>query len=736
MGLLQQINWATALLASLAAAANGLRIQLSVENNNLLSDKVDGRVVLMFAPHGTDPLDDIDVTSTPNHMFGKNVFDFGPSDTITFAGGSGDVNATATGGVYGFPLVSLDELPAGAYRVQAFLTPYDRAERSDGSVVHLKFPCGDGAPQVNGVGSLVTSAVDVEVVDKGNSNSNNNNPQAITLAFDNVTAVEAFTGREIGGCEQGNYADTELLKYVKIRSAKLSEFWGRDMYVGATVLLPAGYQSADEKMTRYPVLYSQGHWPGEKGAFNYPTAAFSKAWDAGIIPGDNKTAARTAPKLILVQFRHEAPFYDDSYGVNTANLGPYGDALNDELIPHLDSLFRTIAAPYARIQEGGSTGGWISAASMIFRPDLFGACFSSYPDSLTFAKHQDISLYSNANAYRNANGSRIGSIREFDPPTNDTETVLATVEQENHWELVFGTSSRSSLQWDGWNAVFGAQGLNGYPLEPWDKVTGDIYPEAVAYWKALGMDMAEYIADNWGSSASNNASSPKNGTGKNLGEALRGRIHVYVGTHDDYYLNEGVAAFGKRVNHPQLGGEGWANITITPGATHGGNYQRRKIWNYLEFVAAWVQDHGPDGTTPLSADATSPANRGNRFEDIVRIGGRAAALALQADPALEVAGGGSTKFGGGPKVTGTVGRWDPGVKLEAQWIVDGEASGEPFAVKQGDVVRYPPGGNSSAQQAKKMGEVSKVSLRVKGTKRNYEDETRESGVVTVAAKRR
>ncbi|KAK8041546.1 hypothetical protein PG994_014553 [Apiospora phragmitis] len=651
MGFLWRLNWASVLLASLATATNGLRVQISVQNQNadaLLNGKIDGRVVLMFAPNGTDPLNDIDVTSTPNHMFGKNVFGFAAGDTIMFSGGSGDVNATGTNGVYGFPLVSMDALPAGQYRVQAFLNPYDRAERGDGSVVHLKFPCGDGAPQVNGTGSLVTPAVDVEVVG-GSGAGKNSSTQTISLAFDSVTPVEAFTGREVGECEQGNYADTELLKYVKIRSAKLSEFWGRDMYVGATVLLPAGYDAADNK-TRYPVLYSQGHWPGGRGAFNYPTATFSKAWDAGIIPGDNKTATRPAPKLILVRFRHEAPFYDDSYGVNTANLGPYGDALNDELIPHLDATFHTVTAPYARIQEGGSTGGWVSAASTIFRPDLFGACFSSYPDSLSFQKHQDISLYSSANAYyRNVDGSPIGSIREFGSPDNDTENVLATVEQENHWELVFGTASRSSLQWDAWNAVFGAQGLNGYPLEPWDKITGEVYPEAVTYWKALGMDMAEYIADNWGSDS---------GSRKNLGEALRGRIFVYVGTHDDYYLNEGVAAFERRVNAPGLGGPGWANVTITPGATHGGNYQRREIWDYLEFVADWIRDHGPEGATPLSAEATSPENRGNRFEDIVRIGGRGAALARQADPVVEVGGGSSAKCG--PKITGSFGRWDPG----------------------------------------------------------------------------
>lgn len=139
-------------------------------------------------------------------------------------------------------------------------------------------------------------------------------------------------------------------------------------YVGANVKLPHGY-NANNTSTRYPVIYSQNHWVGGDSAFaSYGDGNWTEAWDSGIIPGVNGTAGRPTPKLILVTFRHEAPYYDDSYAVNTANLGPYGDAINDELIPYLDKLFNTVAEPYARIQEGGSTGGWESAASLIFRP--------------------------------------------------------------------------------------------------------------------------------------------------------------------------------------------------------------------------------------------------------------------------------------------------------------------------------------------------------------------------------
>lgn len=660
-------------------ATPGLQVQISIEDG-LLNGTTDGRVVVLFAPSGEDPLEDTDVTSSPDLIYGINVYGLSSSETIMLSGGSGINTRT---GVFGWPNASLEDVPAGNYSVQAFLTPYETVSRSDGSVVSVHFPCGDGAPNIGGVGSLYTSIVDVEVGKPG---------QIVELVFNNVTAVEAFTGEEIGGCSQGNYEDTDSLKYVKIRSEALSIFWGRDMYVGANVLLPSGYD-ANDTATRYPVIYSQGHWPADAGAFRYPTANFSEAWDNGTIPGKDGQPDRPTPKMIMVTFRHESPFYDDSYGVNTANIGPYGDAINDELIPYLDSLFNTIPEPYARIQLGGSTGGWISAASVIFRPDLFGACFSNYPDSLDFHKHQDISLYTDTNAYVKADGSDTPSIRDFE---NGTQVILATTAQENHWELTFGTSSRSFNQWDVWNAVFGVQGYNNYPLEPWNKVTGEIYPEAVEYWKH--MDLANYIVTNWDNE-------------RNLGSALRNRIFIYVGTWDDYFLNEGVEEFQKTVE--AVSGPNWVNITILPEKPHGGNYQAREIWDYLELVYGWIQDHSPDGPTPLSSDVTLPSSRGNTFAEVLSYGGREAAVARQAPPTITA--------GTGSEFDASVGRWDPGVILEAQWVINGKPVCESFDVAQGQTLTYTPEATHKH---------SYLQLWVTGRKIGYLEETRQSnGVV-------
>ncbi|KEF58865.1 uncharacterized protein A1O9_03708 [Exophiala aquamarina CBS 119918] len=673
-------------LAQSTGSEPSLRVQISIEDG-LLNSTTDGRVVVLFAPSGVDPLEDTDVTSSPDLFWGMNVYDLSASDTITLSGGGG--NNTRTG-VFGFPNATLEDVPTGNYSVQAFLTPYEKVSRSDGSIVSVHFPCGDGAPNIAGAGSLFTSVVDIDLGEA---------EQTVELVFNNVTAVEDSTGEEIGGCSQGNYEDTDTLKYVKIRSNALSDFWGRDMYVGANVLLPSGYDANDTSV-RYPVIYSQGHWPADTGAFRYPTANFSEAWDNGTIPGNDGEPDRPTPKMVMVTFRHEAPFYDDSYAVNTANIGPYGDAINDELIPYLDSIFNTIPEPYARIQVGGSTGGWISAASVIFRPDLFGACFSSYPDSLDFHSHQAIPLYTSTSAYEFANGTAIPSIREFDD--NGTEIILATVAQENHWELTFGSSSRSFLQWDVWNAVFGVQGLNSYPLEPWNKVTGEIYPEAVEYWKH--MDLANYIVSNWDNE-------------RNLGEALKNRIFVYVGTWDDYFLNLGVEEFQKTVE--AVSGPDWVNITILPEKPHGGNYQAREIWDFLELVYDWIQDHSPQGATPLSSAVTVPSSRGNAFAEVLSYGGHQAALARQASPSIDP----TSSSAGGCTFSASVGRWDPGVTLEAAWLLNGKPTSEPFDVAQSANLTY----TLDAAAPKR----SYLQLAVTGRKSGYLDETRLSDSVAL-----
>lgn len=231
------------LQTALAAPAYGpkdLSVQLSVADG-LLNSSINGRILVLFAPAGTDPLEDTDVTSSPDLFFGKNVYRFDGGDISTLSGGDGVQPRTD---VYGFPNVSLSDVAAGDYSVQAYLNVYTTAHRSDGSTVSVRFPQGDGQLPEAGPGSLITEIQNFTI---------SGGAQTIKLTFDSIVPVEEFNGTEIGGPSQGNYVDTDFVKYVKIRSTVLSNFWNRDMYVGATVLLPAGYNTSSAT-TRYPVI--------------------------------------------------------------------------------------------------------------------------------------------------------------------------------------------------------------------------------------------------------------------------------------------------------------------------------------------------------------------------------------------------------------------------------------------------------------------------------------------------
>ena len=214
------ILWLTIALTNLAYlgraapinSTGGVAVHLTVAPHlfDRLTDS--GHVNLMFNPYQRNPAGNYDVTSTPNAIYGKNAFQF----PLTFSRG-GPQNTSF--GVWGFPNVTLNDIPPGVYSVQGYLNQYETVTRSDGSVVSVRFPCGDGAPPIEGYGTLKTTFQVVTVTGTA---------QAIDLIFDKVVEPrEPFTGSEIGGCYQGNYPDTRYLKHIKIRSSAVSDFWGR-----------------------------------------------------------------------------------------------------------------------------------------------------------------------------------------------------------------------------------------------------------------------------------------------------------------------------------------------------------------------------------------------------------------------------------------------------------------------------------------------------------------------------
>jgi len=491
------VVFAFALLAPLwanAAVSGPLTFRISFDSA-VRADPADGRAFVIVTTNADyDPRYQVYVAGGVP-FWGKDVSGVAPGQQMTIDTGAD---------VYGYPFESIDELPPGDYTVQAFLNVYTTFNRSDGSVVQLHMPCGDGGYFFDSPGNLYSTPVQLDL---------GPNVGTIDLTLDNV--IEPSDPVPPGGtCQQGNPPDSRHVKHVKIESQLLTEYWGTPIYIGANVLLPKGYEAAKNADLKYPVVYLQGHFPGDN-PFGFVESGgnhFSDWW-----------LGNSAPRAVVVEFRHETPFFDDSYAVNSANLGPYGDAMVEELIPAIEGQFRIVPKAWARTLTGGSTGGWEALAQQIFYPSFYGGTWGLCPDSLSFTYHQIVNIYEDPNAYFNLYDWEQVPRPSARSVPGDT---LWTMEQENHFELALGTHGRSQLgQWDIWQAVYGPQGADGYPAPIWDKQTGEIDQAVAEEWRS--MDLTKYVRANWPS----------------IGPKLTGKLRVYVGDDDTFFLNDAVSVF-------------------------------------------------------------------------------------------------------------------------------------------------------------------------------------------------
>jgi hypothetical protein len=322
--------------------------------------------------------------------------------------------------------------------------------------------------------------------------------------------------------------DTEWVKRVKIQSRMLSEFWGHPIYIGATLLLPKDYDG--NPGMKYPAIYIQGHF-GLGAPFGFNPQAVPPETGAQRRARLDRSARETGaefaqawmsddfPRMIAVTFQHPTPYYDDSYAVNSANNGPYGDALTRELIPYLEEKFRIIPQPYARFLTGGSTGGWEALALQVFHPAFFNGAWVLYPDPVDFRRYQMSNIYEDDNAFEVPNGDWAKLVRPLS--RNAEGQVTLTMREMSLLEEVLGTRVRSGQQLAAWQAAYGPVGSDGYPKPLWDNLTGTIDRDVASYMRDQGFDLRYNLETNW----------PR------IGKDLAGKIHVYVGDMDNYYLN-------------------------------------------------------------------------------------------------------------------------------------------------------------------------------------------------------
>jgi hypothetical protein len=486
---------------------NGLELNAQMFNvkinNNLHTENFDGRLLLLFSNNNAaEPRFQISDALSTQIILGKNVDQWAIGSTQSIAQEA-----------YGFPKERLSDIPAGDYYVQVLLHKYETFHLKNGKVVKLPMDRGEGQHWNLAPGNIYSKPIKIHFDPK--------NTEVVQLTIDQIIPpiIEP--------------TDSKYIKHIKIQSKLLTEFWGRPMYLGAHILLPEGFDTHPN--VKYPLAIYHGHFPSDISGFSTTPPNPNLIPDTSArfnITGYNKIQEEEAyqfykqwtgssfPRVLAIEIQHATPYYDDSYAVNSANMGPYGDAITYELIPEIEKQFRGIGQGWARFTYGGSTGGWEALAVQVFYPNEYNGAYAACPDPIDFNHYTTINIYKDENAYYAKS-----DFKDLARPShrNYLGHVSSTIKETNQRELALGTHSRSGDQYDVWEAVFSPMGEDGYPKRIFDKHSGTIDKSVAAYWKE-NYDLVHIIKRDW----------PK------IGEQLKGKIHLYVGDMDNYYLNNAV----------------------------------------------------------------------------------------------------------------------------------------------------------------------------------------------------
>jgi hypothetical protein len=559
-------------IACLACLYGTAQPTVTISCDRTLSGKtVDGRLLLLMSKNNSaEPRFQINDGPGTQLVFGMDVENWACGKSIEMPKES-----------FGYPIGRMKDVPAGDYYVQVLLHKYETFRRADGHTIKLPMDRGEGQHWNLAPGNLLSKPVKVKFDPRS----------AGTLRFELSDTVPPVKEPE----------DSKYIRHIKIQSKLLTAFWGRPVFLGAHVLLPEGWDSHPN--VRYPLAVFHGHFPSDFSGFRTepPDTSLKPDYNERFhISGYNRIIQQEAydfykiwtgpdfPRVIAVEIQHPTPFYDDSYAVNSANNGPYGDAITFELIPEIEKRFRGIGQGWARFMYGGSTGGWEALAAQVFYPDEYNGCYAACPDPIDFRAYSTIDIYKDKNAYYPESDFK----KTLRPGhRNYLGHVSATIQDMNHRELALGTKSRSGDQWDVWQSVFSPVGADGYPKPIFDKLTGDIDSTVANYWREH-YDLTWMIKRDW----------------HKIGHKLAGKIRIYCGDMDNFYLNNAVylaEEMLKQLVNPPYGGE----VDYGDRAEHcwnGDHYQPNYISRlryHRMFIPKWANEM--QKRVPAGADLKS-----------------------------------------------------------------------------------------------------------------------------------
>jgi Putative esterase len=512
--------------------------------SNVLAGPITGRLFVVIAKKG-EPEPRLAVSPQGPAIFGMDVEHWKAGEPIVL-----DAKDSL-----GYPK-GLEDLPPGDYFVQAIVNVYTEVHRGDNHTVAVHF---DDSDQVEIFNTSPGNAYsDVQAAKIGGSD-------ALKLSLSHVIA------------EHPQESDTEWVKHVRMQSRKVSAFWGRPMYIYATVLLPKGY--AEHPNSHYPVVFTMGHnvpfsFSTEKASERQAAAAKANGLQTGY-DFYQSWISDSFPRFIAVSFQQQTPYFPDSYSINSVNQGPYGDAMIEEVIPTLEKQFRMIPKAYARQLEGASTGGWQTLGLQLHHPDFFGGAWVLQPDPIDFRHYQLTNIYEDENAFSVPTGPFTSTERPFKRAVNGQ--VVWTARELSHFEEVLGNKGRSDFQLEGWEAIYGPIGADGYPVPLWDKLTGRINHDVANYMKEHGYDLLAYTERNW----------------PTLGPKIVGKLHFFAGDMDDFYLNLAVYSFQdflKSTKDPHY------EADFTYGRPMKGHSWHSYTWaEYIGKMAEQVKQNAPSG---------------------------------------------------------------------------------------------------------------------------------------------
>jgi hypothetical protein len=493
-------------LSMRAQTAGPLRFAISFPASRS-AQPLDGRVLLFISDDGkAEPRTQTDQyrANSTKPIFGVDVDGLEPGADVV-----------VDDKVVGWPARSLKDIPPGDYFVQALINRYETFHRADGHAIKMPMDQGEGQHWDTKPGNFYSRSAKMHV-DAASGGE-------IRISMDQEIPPIAPP------------KDTAQVKYLRVQNDRLTRFWGRPMFLGAIVFLPQGWDSHPN--AKYPVLVHHGHFPKDAASDGWrETPPDASATGTA---RDNQAAAYQFykdwngpkfPRMIHVLVQHPTPYFDDSYAVNSANNGPYGDAITLDLIPMIEKQFRGIGAGWARTLTGGSTGGWEAFGVQVFYPDAYNGAWALCPDPIDFRSYRSVNIYDDHNAYYYEDNP---FKRTPKPGYRDyRDHLFSTFEDRNLVELALGTHGRSAGQHDGWASVFGPAGNDGYYKPLYDKATGAIDPAVAAYWRDH-YDLRFILQRDWAT----------------LGPKLRGKIHITSGTMDNGYLNNAVYQMEEFLGH-------------------------------------------------------------------------------------------------------------------------------------------------------------------------------------------